>query len=65
MEAYLHSILTPALDWVSRQLHLPVALSRGKNSVLPLEKEAGLVPDLDWSFSRPCLFSCQQLSHDS
>ena len=40
------------LDWngVSGQLHAPVPLSRGKNSVLPLEKEAGLVPDLDWAF---------------
>jgi len=56
MEACLHSILTSALDWVSDHLHVPVALSRGKNSVLPLEREAWLVPDLDWAFWRRDVF---------
>ncbi len=56
VEVCFHSILTSTLVRVSDQLHVPVALSRGKNSVLPREKEAGLVPDLDWTIWRRGVF---------
>jgi len=50
MDARLRSILTSAFDWVSGQLYAPVALTRWKNSMSQLEKEAGFVRDLDWAF---------------